>query len=189
VFRAALFLAAIVAFPFGDLPEIHGQSDGASEYAVKAGFLYNFAKFIEWPADSFASGTAPISFCVFGRDPFGDSLDEIVRGKAINNRGFEIRRTNKLDELKGCQLIFISASEDGRFSQILESLKGTSSLVVGDSEDFAERGGAIAFFFEGNKVHFSVNVDAIKRARLELSSKLLALARIAHDADRPKGTE
>jgi hypothetical protein len=106
----------------------------------------------------------------------------------MNNRSFTVRRTNKLDELKGCQLIFITPSEDNHLSQILESVKGSSSLVVGDSNDFAERGGAIAFYLEDNKVRFSVNVDAIKRARLDMSSKLLALARIVHDADRQRGT-
>ncbi len=188
MYWAIALLCCAGSIAFGCLQEVHAQADGASEYEIKAGFLYNFAKFIQWPSYSFASEITPISFCIFGRDPFGGSLDEVVRGKTINNRSFVIRRTSKLDELIGCKLVFVSAMEAGRLGDILESLKGSASLIVGDGEGFAQRGGAIEFFLEGNKVRFSVNVDAIKRAHLEVSSKVLALARIVHDGDRPKGT-
>jgi hypothetical protein len=165
----------------------YAQSSGTSEYEVKAGFLYNFAKFIEWPSSAFGDANVPIRLCIFGRDPFGDAIDEVVRGKSVNGREFAIRRMSKLEDLRGCHLVFISTSEARHLSEVLEGLKGTASLTVGDGEGFAERGGAIEFFVEGNKVRFSVNVDAIKRAHLEVSSKLLALAKIVHDGDRGKG--
>jgi hypothetical protein len=90
--------------------------------------------------------------------------------------------------LKPCQLVFVNSAEDKLLSEILNSLKGTSALVVGESEGFAERGGEIQFFLEDNKLRFAINVDAIHRARLTVSSKLLALAKIVHDQDHRKGS-
>jgi hypothetical protein len=98
---------------------LFSQSTGTSEYEVKAGFLYNFAKFVQWPPDAFHDESGPITLCIFGRDPFGDALDNIVRGKIIGGRSFSIRRTNKLDALKNCQLIFMSTDEAVRLKEML----------------------------------------------------------------------
>ncbi len=163
------------------------ESNPSVEYQVKAAFLFNFAKFVDWPPEAFQSEKAPITFCVFRQDPFGGFLDEIIRGKTINNREVLARRVNKLPDLKACQLVFVSAREDKLLSEILNGLKGTSALVVGESEGFADRGGAVQFFLEDNKVRFAVNVDAVQRARLTVSAKLLALARIVHDQGHLKG--
>jgi len=164
-----------------------GQDNPSTEYQVKAAFVFNFAKFVEWPVDTFKSENDPIVFCVFRHDPFGSALDEIIRGKAINNRAVLARRITELPDLKSCQLIFVSSVEYGHLSEVLKSLKGTSALVVGESEGFAERGGGIEFFQEDKKLRFAINVDAIQRARLTVSSKLLALARIVHDQVHPRG--
>jgi hypothetical protein len=163
------------------------QAAPSVEYQVKAAFLFNFAKFIEWPQDAFANEKTPINLCVFRHDPFGGALEEVIREKAINNRGLLAERINDLSELKACQLVFVSGREEKQLPEILNSLKKTSALVVGESADFAENGGAVQFFLENNKLRFAINVDAIQRARLQASSKLLALARIVHDKDHPKG--
>lgn len=163
------------------------QETSTVEYQVKAAFLYNFAKFIEWPPEAFPTEKSPISFCIFGHDPFGNALDEVLRGKSVNNREFLVRRAREYAEPKTCQLVFVSGHEDRHLSEILNSVRGASALVVGESEKFAERGGTLQFFLENNKLRFAVNVDAAKRARLQISSKLLALARIVHDADQAKG--
>jgi hypothetical protein len=97
------------------------------------------------------------------------------------------RRINELPDLNSCQLVFISEKEDKRLPDLLNSLKGASVLLVGEGGDFAERGGGIQFYLEGNRVRFAVNVDALQRSRLSVSSKLLALARIVHDKGHPKG--
>jgi hypothetical protein len=120
----------------GALPE----SNPSVEYQVKAAFLFNFAKFVDWPPEAFQSEKAPVTLCVFRQDPFGSSLDEIIRGKTINNREVLARRINELPDLKACQLVFVSAREDKLLSEILDSLKETSALVVRESEGFAERG-------------------------------------------------
>jgi YfiR/HmsC-like len=163
------------------------QASPFVEYQVKAAFLFNFAKFVEWPSDAFQSEKTPIALCVFGHDPFGSALDEIIRGKAINNRGVLARRISELPDLKSCQLVFVSRFEDKHVPEVLGSLKGTSALVVGEGDGFAERGGAIQFFLEVNKLRFAVNVDAVQRAHLTVSSKLLALAKIVHDQGQLRG--
>jgi YfiR/HmsC-like len=163
------------------------ESNPSVEYQVKAAFLFNFAKFVDWPPEAFPSEKAPITFCVFRQDPFGGALDETIRGKTINNHEVLARRINELPELKSCQLVFVSSKEGKLLSEILNSLKGASALVVGESEGFAERGGGVQFFLEDNKLRFAVNVDAVQRARLTVSAKLLALARIVHDQGNSKG--
>ena len=184
--RIRLCAAALLALACANsmLP----QDSSPVEYQLKAAFLFNFAKFVAWPPDAFPSDKAPISLCVFRHDPFGGALDQVIREKAINNRELLARRINDLPELKTCQLVFVSETEGRQLPEILSSLKGASALVVGESADFAERGGAIQFFLENNKLRFAVNVDAIQRARLQASSKLLALARIVHDSGHPKGS-
>jgi len=163
------------------------QANPSVEYQVKAAFLLNFAKFIDWPESAFRDPKAPITVCIFGHDPFGSALDEIVRGKNINNRELLARRINDLPELKTCQLIFVSEKEEKRLPEILNSEKSASALVVGEGEDFAERGGSVQLFLENNRMRFAVNVDAIQRSRLTVSSKLLALAKIVHDKPARKG--
>jgi hypothetical protein len=163
------------------------QTNPSVEYQVKAAFLFNFAKFVEWPAEAFLNEQTPITLCVFGHDPFGGALDEIARGEAINNREVLVRRINELPGLNSCQLIFVGNKEDKRLSELLNSLRGRSALVVGETGGDAEAGVVIQFFSEGNKVRFAVNVDAMQRAKLRVSSKLLALAKIVHDGGHPKG--
>jgi hypothetical protein len=166
---------------------VHSQDGATSEYQVKAAFLLNFARFAEWPADAFQSENAPIILCVFRHDPFGSALDEVIRGKTINKRAVVAQRITELRNLKTCGLVFVSDRENKRLSEILNSLRGSSVLVVGESEDFAAHGGGIQFFLENNRLHFAVNVDAIQRSRLRISSKMLALATIVRDDGHPKG--
>jgi hypothetical protein len=178
-FAALLSLAAAIP--------TRSQGNLPIEYQVKAAFLFNFAKFVEWPLGTFQSEKAPIILCVFGHDPFGSALDEIIRGRTINNRAVLARRINELPELKSCQLVFVSSVEGKHLSEVISSLKGASVLMVGEGEGFAERGGGIQLFIEDSKLRFAVNVDSMQRARLTVSSKLLALAKIVHDQDHTKG--
>jgi uncharacterized protein DUF4154 len=182
----ALALAALLSLAAAS--PTRAQAGSSVEYQVKAAFLFNFAKFIEWPPNAFPSDKSPITICVFKHDPFGTALDEVIRGKTINNRAILARRINELPDLKPCQLVFVNSAEDKLLSEILNSLKGTSALVVGEGDGFAERGGGIQFFLEDNKLRFAINVDAVQRARLNVSSKLLALARIVHSRESPKGS-
>jgi hypothetical protein len=157
-----------------------GDAD-SSEYLIKAGFIYNFAKFVEWPSATFAQPDSPIVIGVLGTDPFGNVLDRIVEDKKIGPRGFVVRRYKwgkDLKDLKDCKILFVSTSEKAHIDEILQSVKGQPVLTVGETPGFAERGGVIRFTLEDNRVRFEVNVDAAHQAELNISSRLLTLAKI-----------
>jgi hypothetical protein len=154
---------------------------------IKAAFLYNFAKFTEWPLDSAGKADDPLTLCVVGEDPFGNILNETIEGKTVRGRRLVIWRLRSGEDLKDCQIAFISSRERSQMQATIERLKGTGVLTVGDGEGFAALGGVINFKMVDNKVHFDVNVDAAERAKLKISSKLLSLAKIVKDGD--KGTK
>lgn len=154
------------------------QSDQPSEYEVKAAFLFNFTKFVEWPDGSFDAPQAPIVVGIIGDDPFGNDLERIIAGQKVQGRSLVIRRERWGDDLRRCHVLFISASEHGHSSRILESVQSAGVLTVSDMEGFAEGGGVIEFVIEQNRVRFVVNLDAATQDRLRLSAKLLALARV-----------
>ncbi len=151
-----------------------------SEYRVKAAFLFNFAKFVDWPEDAFSAPDAPIIFGILGDDPFGEALD-IIKGKTINGRKVVTNRFKDANEIKTCHVLFIGSSEKKNAPSILRTLKPLRILLVGDMENFARQGGVINFIIVNNKVGFEINVDAAKRSGLKISSKLLSLAKIIHE--------
>ena len=155
---------------------LNAQAQASGEYAVKAAFLYNFARFVEWPGD--ALGNGPLLVGVVGDDPFGSSIDQTVAGKNVNGHPIAVRRLRWGQNLRQCHILFISSSEAKRLPQILESLRGASVLTVGDIEHFDRQGGVVRFLIEDGKVRFEINVDAADQAGLKISSKLLALAKI-----------
>jgi hypothetical protein len=158
-----------------------GDASDSPEYLIKAGFIYNFAKFVEWPAATFSQPDSPIVIGVLGTDPFGNVLDRIVEDKKIGARGFVVKRykwAKDLKDLKDCKILFVSASEKAHIDEILVSVKGLPILTVGETPGFAERGGVIRFTLEDNRVRFEVNVDAAHLADLNISSRLLTLAKI-----------
>ena len=155
------------------------QTEPSRDYQVKAVFLFNFAQFVEWPPGAFAGPTSPIVIGVLGQDPFGAYLDETVRGEKLDNRPLEIRRYSRVDEIQTCHVLFISRSEANRLDQVLLSLKNRSILIVGDGDDFVQRGGMIRLATVQNKIRLIVNMEAAKGANLTISSKLLRSAEVA----------
>jgi len=149
----------------------------ANEYQVKAAFLFNFVKFVEWPADAFAYDGAPLVIGVVGSDPFGGALDQTVSGKSVNGHQLAVRRLKLGEDLRGCHILFISSSERKNLAQIFGSLKGAAVLTVGDIGPFNQQGGIINFIMEASKVRFEINVSTADQARLKISSKLLSLAK------------
>ena len=174
-----LALLVVAAGVLAWIPQAGAQSQPLSEYQVKAAFLYNFAKFVEWPADAFKDPRAPVMLGIVGEDPFGETLDAMVSGKTVNGRGVVVRRFQHGEDLRGCHILFISSSERKRRARILESVKGSAVLTVGEMDQFVQSGGAIGLLLEENKVRFEINVGAAARARLKISAKLLALAQSA----------
>jgi hypothetical protein len=152
--------------------------DALSEYQVKAAYLFNFLKFVEWPDESFADPLAPIVIGVVGEDPFGNALPQVVIGKTVQGRDLVIRIYHAGEDLRGAHVLFISASERKRLPMILSSLRGSSVLTVADTAAFLDAGGMIQFLNENGRVRFAINVDVTGRAKLKMSSKLLSLAKV-----------
>jgi hypothetical protein len=148
------------------------------EYELKAAFLYNFAKFVEWPGQSFRSDKDPLRICVLGQDPFGNSLRDTVSGKSIAGRSFAVTDIGDAAEAPGCQILFISSSERKRFKAILAGHRMAGVLTVGESEGFCALGGVVNFKLEGGRVSFEINVDAAAQANVRVSARVLSLARI-----------
>ena len=161
------------------------NAGGSSEYLIKAGFIYNFANLVQWPASSFAQPDSPIVIVILGEDHFGTTLDRALEGKKVNARSFVIKRAHSVSELqrtvgaqKECQILYVSSSEMSHLGEAIQMLKGVPVLTIGETPGFAKNGGIINLILEDNKVRFEVNVEAAKAADLNISSRLLALARI-----------
>ncbi len=153
-------------------------AEAAREYELKAAFLYNFARFVDWPAQGVTT-PGVLTLCVLGDSPFGRDLDPIA-GKTVGRASLRVRGIT-IDAASGCQIVFISGSEAPRLERDLARLRGSPVLSVGDSPGFAERGAVINFYLDQAKVRFEINIDAAQRSGLTVSSQLLRLARIVHD--------
>jgi len=137
-----------------------------SEYKVKAAFLLNFGKYVEWPAS--ATG-ASIDICVIGRDPFGPTLDETLAGRTVGNRRVKARRVSAVSDAVDCSILFVSRGEQARVDAVLDGLAGSPVLLVGEQERFARKGGMINFVEADRKVRFEINAAAAKKAGLKIS--------------------
>ena len=154
------------------------QTTTPTESQVKAVFLYNFTKYVGWPPEAFAGDTAALNVCVLGRDPFGPALDATLRGESVNQRSLAARRVSSLDEVAGCQILFIADSEEHELTAILRRVEGKPILTVGEMDKFAETGGMIRLRKIENKIRLEINEGSAARAGLKISSQLLKLARI-----------
>ena len=144
----------------------------AGEHEIKAAYLFQFGRYVEWPVQE----PAGFVICVLGRDPFGAALDDIVKGKLISGRSVGTRRIGEPADVQDCHVIFVSPSEDDRLPAILNALRGSSVLTVGDGTAFTRQGGMVGFILTDRKVRFVVNLAAAEAAQLKLSSQLLRLA-------------
>ena len=156
---------------------VAATAQSASEYQVKAAFLYKFAKFVEWTPSAFRDAAAPLQICVFGRDPVGEELRSITHEKQVNGRKIEVRKVADFEQAKTCHILFIASSEKTQLKPILESLRATSVLTVGDTKGFVAQGGMINFVLENDRVEFEVNRKPADQAGLKISSKLLSVAK------------
>lgn len=154
------------------------------EYPAKLAFLYNFAKFIEWPPESYRYPGTPFVICIAGHDPFSSDTENELRTRTILGHPIEIRPLLTTNALSGCSMVFIPFTEKDQADNILRGLKGSSTLTVGETEGFAARGGIINLMVEGNRLHFEINQLAAERAGLKISSKLFSLAKIVTDDQR-----
>lgn len=180
--RSAL---CFVIFLLGAIQADGAEFQQATEYQLKAALLYNFAKFVEWPAKRFPNSQSPLHLCVLGEDPFRDDLERTIKNETVGGRTVAIRRFGKIPDRELCHILFISASEKERLGGILASLKQSTVLTVADVEGFTQLGGIIEFIIEERKIRFEINIDAADQAGLRISSKLLKLARIVREGAKP----
>jgi hypothetical protein len=176
------FVAVIFA---GMLLTLGASGQALDEYQVKAAFLYNFAKFVEWPPEAFKTAKDPILVCVLGRNPFGKALEEAIRGKSIAGRAFAYRHVSDAESASACQILFVGSEESKHFRSLLESLKPMGILTVGEAQGFAADGGVINFKLDDGHVRFEINVAAAEHEQLHISAKLLSLAQIVRPEKLP----
>ncbi len=174
--HAAAAIIAIVSWFFCADPFLHAQQPKASEFQVKAAYLYNFGRFVQWPDQGGTDRTEPFEICVLGTDPFGQALDATLAGGTIGGKNVMAKRISKPQDIDSCRILFISSSEESHLKEDLVALDKTRVLTVSDIPRFSERGGMIGFILEGNRVRFDVNLDSAQGAGLTLSSELLKVA-------------
>jgi hypothetical protein len=163
---------------------VRAEPRAATEYEVKAAFLYNFARYVEWPAEGFPAEGDPFVVTVLGEDPFGETLDAILKDRTIQKRRLHVRRVARVEDVGKSQIVFIGRAAAEDLPRILLRLDAAPMLTVGETAQFAERGGMISFRRERDRIGFEINVASTERARLKVSSQLLKLARIVGQAGK-----
>ncbi len=171
VLRCCAFLGVAHLFCFG-AQEASAQSMSSREYEIKAAYLYNFIKYIDWP-----TSRDTITIGVLGDNPFGPAL-ALLNGKVVKGRRVIVKELGSVRDAQNCQMIFVSSSEKQRLQEIFANSKSAHVLTVGEMQGFAQDGGIINFIEENNKVRFEINEDAARRTGLNISSELLKLAKL-----------
>jgi hypothetical protein len=177
-------MAFLKAIPILAAALVLVQSPRASEYQVKAVFLFNFLQFVEWPVAATPDARLPLLIGILGTDPFGPFLDETVRGEHVGARSIQVRRYRQLTDLEACNILFISRSENEQVRAILSALKNRPVLTVSDSDGFANQGGMIQFVTDKNRIRLRINLEAAQAAKVTISSKLLRVAEIVRPPRR-----
>ena len=177
--------AAVAALALGHALGAAGASPPprAVEYSVKAAFLYQFARFVEWPANSPAA-SGPVRICVIGDDPFGDALDLATQDKRVTGRPLTVRRFRGLGDLKPCAIVFVPGSDPRSATLVSERLRGSATLIVGEAPEFGLHGGMITFRVERDIVRFAINQNAAETEGIRISARLLGLAASGAESGR-----
>jgi YfiR/HmsC-like len=180
--RSRLIVAVLLSLSVAAAANAQSSAAAASsEYLIKAGFIYNFAQLVQWPSAAFSKADSPIVIGILGTDPFGASIDRVVENKKLDGRTLVVKRlrwSKDLKDLTECNILFISSSEKEHIADVINIVKWLPILTIGETPGFAARGGIINLTLEDNKVRFEVNIGAAKQANLNISSRLLALAKI-----------
>jgi hypothetical protein len=178
-------LLTILFWVFLAGPCSHAQQPKSNEFQVKAAYLYNFGRFVEWPYAKGSEKNQSFEICVLGTDPFGPTLDAALASGSIDGKSVGAKRISKPQDVDSCRILFISSSEEGHLKEVLTALDKASVLTVSDIPRFSQRGGMIGFILDGNRVRFDVNLASAQSARLTLSSELLKVAtNVRKDPDR-----
>ena len=169
----ALLLSAFTGMPW--VP-VQAQSS-SSENAVKAAFIYNFAKFVDWRPEAFVNDDTPFTICIWGTDSLKGAL-ALLADKTVRRRPIRVRHLPSDATARGCQIVYVSRSATRNLRTSLRRVSGTHILTIGDTPHFAERGGIINLLRRGDRIGFAINLEAARASELAISAKLLRLAKI-----------
>jgi hypothetical protein len=189
--KCALLTAILIAVLTGAAGPARAEDAPSLEYKVKAAFLFNFLKFVEWPPPEPSQLNTPITIAVLGTDKFGAAFDEVTSRK-IKDRGIAIKRFADFNsdeakaQLPSCQLVFVSANQQKYTKEILDLLHKKPVLIVGETPGFLEAGGMVNFIMQDGKVCFELNQDTAEICELKMASQLMRLAKRVIDKDGPR---
>jgi hypothetical protein len=161
----------------------HASDRLVAEYQMKAAYLYNFAKFVDWPATSFSSPTAPLVIGIYGDDPFGDAIDAVVRSKRTNGHPVITRRSVRMQDLRACHIVFVGPSREP-VEAALAQLADRPVLTVGESEHFLRAGGIVQISVADGRLALTIDLANAVKANLTLSANLLRLAQVVNGPRR-----
>jgi hypothetical protein len=174
--RGLVVLIAMMLSLLGS-PLVLGSDTGTSrEHQIKAAFVYNFTKFIEWPAQSFPDANAPIIIGVLGETPFATELEQLVRDRKVNGHTILVKRIQSVAEAASTHLLFVSATEDAQLASLRAALESRPIVTVGESSSFAQSGGTITFILQDDKVRFEISTATAEQTGLRISAQLQKLA-------------
>jgi hypothetical protein len=152
--------------------------ESVTEFQVKAVFLYNFSQFVIWPDSCFTTENSPFVIGILGNDPFGDNIDEVVKGEFVNSHPIIVQRVHRIEEANNCHILYFTEKNPDRLKNSIQRVNSKYILSVSDTDEFTRIGGMVEFVTFENKIKIKINHEAVKRAGLEVSPKLLSLAEI-----------
>lgn len=179
-----VLLGIVVALVGASDAPVSGAADEApTEYEVKAAFIFKFISFVEWPEESFPEDDTPIRIGILGEDPFGAALDRTIEGKSVRGRTLEAKRSNDVEDLTACHIVFIAQPVPAGISTLTTRLHERHILTIGDTADFAKRGGIINFIEREGKIRFEINAKSAQQAQVRISSQLMSLANVVESRE------
>jgi hypothetical protein len=158
-------------------PRPANSNPTSHEYLLKANFIANFLKFVDWPDTAFSSPSTPLLLCVYGYFPFGTSLAENAQKNTVHERRIEVRIVRTEQELRVCHVVFVSQEAAKQYNKVLGAVHDANILTIGETPDFLDAGGTVTLLFQAERVQFDVNLGNANQARIKISSRLLAMAR------------
>ena len=171
--RRATSALLLIGLMMANPSHVFGQEQ--DEYAVKAAYIFNFSKFVEWPP---TNGSGAFEICILGDDPFDSTIDQLIHGRSAYGHSFQVRRIKGTADAKSCRIVFVGSADRTMAAKLVDAVRGTSVLTVGETQDFLRIGGMIALQMEDSHVQIIINANAAQSANLRISAKLLMMARI-----------
>ncbi|MBF0694696.1 MAG: YfiR family protein [Flavobacterium sp.] len=150
-----------------------------AEYKVKAAFVYNLTHFVTWPETEFASPDAPLVIGIYGENPFGYFLEQMIKDEFVQGHELKLQHITDIDKAKDCHLLYINVDESKDLQSIITKLKNKRTLTVSDAPTFVKIGGMVRLFTVNDKINIEINLEEVRCEQLQISAKLLKLAQIS----------